>query len=935
MRQGSLGGGDGGEFEQSPPRVAAGSDGPPSLHTSAVVRLEGLSRVRSRPGEPGASTQVTTDSSEAARRESGPSFLVEASRALAVNHDARETLSIVAHLTLINLADLCVAVTVDSTGSLTQVVAADHDTANAELAREMRRLFPPDRDPPGSPLRECATGKARLIPDLSDTLLREAAHDDDHLNMLRRLGARSLIIVPLRARGRALGTILLARKAYGARFSSEDLELAEGFGARAALALDNAMLHRSEQQARRDAERTVERMARLQAVTAALSEAVTPSAVADVFVRQGTAAVGASGGFVRLLTPDGRRLKLEATVGYSRQFRESYGSLPLTSPLPGAEVFRTSGERFFESAAAARTESLEFAREQAATVHEAIAFVPLLRADRPIGVLAFSFAEARTFEGDDRELMRTLANQCAQAVERARLYQKERQARTAVERAIEQSTHLQSLAADLAVALTCAEVADVVVRQGIASTAADAAALYLLSEDESTLEVVNGQGSDPGLIEGWRRLPSDANVPSTKALQSLEPVFIESKLDSVESTYARVRVGAHIPLVVSGRPVGVLFLGYTKPRRFPGTRRSFMLAFGRQCAQALSRAQLYEEALEGRSRISRLVERLQDGVISFDRHGRVVFLNSTAKRMLLPASLGEDGRAPKSWLGFPLRSFVADLFSSGEGVIEAQVVSRDDDSVFDVTGIRAERADTALVVVSDVSDRERRQRVEREFVANAAHELRTPLAAITSSIERLQAGAREIPAKRDRYLDHIQHESARLNRLASSLLVLARAQAREEEPRCEEIAIRTLLKEIVGEIEVSPEVELILDCPHELIARCNRDLLEHVVLNLVSNAARHTSRGSIRLRGHMGNHASVVIEVADTGAGIAPEDLKRIFDRFYRGSGGQGRPGFGLGLPIAKEAVTAIGGSLEIESDLGHGTIARVVLPGAPTPDLA
>jgi signal transduction histidine kinase len=107
------------------------------------------------------------------------------------------------------------------------------------------------------------------------------------------------------------------------------------------------------------------------------------------------------------------------------------------------------------------------------------------------------------------------------------------------------------------------------------------------------------------------------------------------------------------------------------------------------------------------------------------------------------------------------------------------------------------------------------------------------------------------------------------------------------------------------------------------------------VLNLVSNAARHTSRGSIRLRGHMGNHASVVIEVADTGAGIAPEDLKRIFDRFYRGSGGQGRPGFGLGLPIAKEAVTAIGGSLEIESDLGHGTIARVVLPGAPTPDLA
>ena len=237
--------------------------------------------------------------------------------------------------------------------------------------------------------------------------------------------------------------------------------------------------------------------------------------------------------------------------------------------------------------------------------------------------------------------------------------------------------------------------------------------------------------------------------------------------------------------------------------------------------------------------------------------------------------------------------------------------------------------------MSDVSDRERRQRVEREFVANAAHELRTPLAAITSSIERLQAGAREIPGKRDRYLGHIEHESARLNRLASSLLVLARAQAREEEPRCEEIAIRVLLDEIVVEIEVAPEVELVVDCPHELIAHCNRDLLEHVLVNLVGNAARHTSRGSIRLSGQVEGSASVLIEVADTGVGMAPEDLNRIFDRFYRGPGGQGRLGFGLGLPIAKEAVTAIGGSLEIESQLGRGTIARVIVPAAPTPVLA
>ena len=119
------------------------------------------------------------------------------------------------------------------------------------------------------------------------------------------------------------------------------------------------------------------RISGLQAVTAALSRAVTPMAVAEVFVRQGAEAVGASGGFVRLLTDDGRKLKLEATVGYSKQFRDSYKSLPLTSALPGAEVFRTGGERYFESSAAAEAASPEFAREQAAIGHEAIAFVSL------------------------------------------------------------------------------------------------------------------------------------------------------------------------------------------------------------------------------------------------------------------------------------------------------------------------------------------------------------------------------------------------------------------------------------------------------------------------------------------------------------------------------------------------------------------------------
>ena len=885
---------------------------------------------------------IVHDIGDRKRRDDFQRFLVEASRLLAVNLDYRETLSRVAHLTLSDLADWClVEVPGATTDSVSQVAAAHRDPVKAELAREMRRRYPPNADRPDISLRVLTTGRAELIPTVSDALLKNTAQSADHLRMLRELGPKSLVVVPLRIGERTLGTILLARTRSGRCFNPEDLELAEDLGRRAALAIDNSTLHRSEQEARRRAEQAVMRISGLQAVTAALSRAVTPRAVAEVFVRQGAEAVGASGGFVRLLTRDGRTLELEATVGYSKQFKDSYKCLPLTSALPGAELFRTGGERYFESPAAAADASPEFAREQEATGHEAICFVALHAGDRRIGVMALSFANSRTFDDDDRELLRMLASQCSQALERARLYEAERHARAAAELAIEHTTRLQSLAADLAEALTPEQVAEVVVAQGIASVGADAGALQLLTDDAKMLEVIYGQGSDSRLIDDrWHRFPIELKLPSNDALHRLEPLFIESEKDLREN-YAHVagtrtnrhaRTGAHIPLVVSGRAIGVLFLGFTRPRRFSESQRAFVLALARQCAQALKRAQLYEAELEGRTRLSRLVERLHEGVVSVDRGGRVEFASSTAKHMLSSAALEEGRSVPEAWFGFPLRSLVTRLFEGDVRVVEAQVASQDGERVFDVTGIPAARTDAALLVITDVSEREQRRRAEREFIDNAAHELRTPLAAITSAIERLQSGARDVPEKRDRFLGHIQRESTRLNRLASSLLVLARAQTRDEEPRREEIRIAELIEDSVAGLELKHGVELVLDCPSDLVARSNRDLLEHALLNLASNAARHTGRGRICVRASAVCDGSTTIEISDTGSGIPRDELGRLFDRFYRGSGEKGRAGFGLGLPITKEAVEALGGRVEIDSVPGEGTTARIILPRVDIP---
>ena len=903
-----------------------------------------ITPVRNPSAEIVGASAVAHDISGRKRREEVQSFLAEASRLLAVNVDHYETLPEVASLTLLRIADGCIVEVADAAGMLTQVAIAHRVPEKVELMREMRRLYPPEADSGALVSRVLRTGKAELITDVSDRLLKNIARDSRHLRMLREFGTKSVIVVPLPVRGRALGTIMLTNGPSGRRFGAEDLALADDLAQRVALAIDNATLHESEQGARRKAERAAQRIGRLQAVTAALSGALTPAAVAEVLVGQGAAAVGADAGFVQILTPDGRELQLLAAMGMSEHFAHSYGNLPLTSALLGADVFRTGSERYFESAAAVRAASPEFAREHEAMGQEAIAFVPLHVQGKTIGVMALSFANPRTFDHDDRELLGTLAGQCAQALERARLYEAERQALAEAEEAIGRTARLQSLAAELAEALTPAQVAEVVVAHGMASIDADAGALQLLSDDGKMLEVVNGQGSDRTLIEaGWRRFSVDLELPTTAALHRLEPVFIESEQD-LRDNYSQVedyphvveswvglhaRAGAHIPLVLSGRPLGVLFLGFTRPRRFSESQRSFVLALGRQCAQALKRAQLYEAEFEERGKLSRLVERLHEGVVSVDRRGRVEFASSKAKQMLSAVSLAEGRRVPEAWLGFPLRSFAASLFEAGKDVVEAQVVSDDDERVFSVTGIPAARSESVLLVVTDVSDREHQRRAEREFVDNAAHELRTPLAAITSSIERLQAGARDVPERRDRFLGHIQQESTRLNRLASSLLVLARAQTREEEPRREQIALRGLIEELVGGLELKPGVELVIDCPPDLYARSNRDLLEHALLNLATNAVRHTARGRIQIRASVEDDRTVMIEVSDTGSGIPPEELDRLFDRFYRGPREEGRAGFGLGLPITKEAVEAIGGRVEIDSVAGEGTTARVALPRA------
>ena len=333
--------------------------------------------------------------------------------------------------------------------------------------------------------------------------------------------------------------------------------------------------------------------------------------------------------------------------------------------------------------------------------------------------------------------------------------------------------------------------------------------------------------------------------------------------------------------------------------------------------------------IEGeRDRLRMLLERLHEGVVTVDQHLVVQFANAEARR-LLGGRLAEGDQLPDPWESFSLREWVSDLFDSDGGLAQAHVrPSADEERALALVGIPAKpEGDTVLIVLDDLTEQERRELAQREFVSNAAHELRTPLTTIIGAVEVLQAGAKDDPVERDRFLKHIEREAARLARLAYALLALARAHAGQERPQLEPVPLAALLHEIAADLRPHDGVALEVDCPDDVAAQANREVLEQALRNLGENAVKHTPAGHVVLRAYAAG-TNVRIEVEDTGVGMDAETQRHVFDRFWRAED-RNPEGFGLGLAIVRQAVLSLDGRIELDSAPGKGTRVRIVLERA------
>ncbi len=237
-----------------------------------------------------------------------------------------------------------------------------------------------------------------------------------------------------------------------------------------------------------------------------------------------------------------------------------------------------------------------------------------------------------------------------------------------------------------------------------------------------------------------------------------------------------------------------------------------------------------------------------------------------------------------------------------------------------------------LVLMRDVTEAKRAEATRRDFVANASHELRTPVATIRMAAETLLAGAVADPTAARGFVEIVARHADRLTRLTRDLLDLSRLEAGQwpfEQRPVDLFAVARQVAELYASIAREKGLALEVAVAQGAVVRGDPRALEHVLVNLVDNAVKHTPAGSLSIgAARDGDHW--IVSVSDTGAGIDRHHLPRIFERFYRVDAGRARDqgGTGLGLSIVKHLAQGMGGEVGVESGAG-GSRFWVRLPAA------
>ncbi len=346
---------------------------------------------------------------------------------------------------------------------------------------------------------------------------------------------------------------------------------------------------------------------------------------------------------------------------------------------------------------------------------------------------------------------------------------------------------------------------------------------------------------------------------------------------------------------------------------------------------------MVRELRQEKRRIETILEGLGEAVLVTDPSGRIVLCNVAAEQVF--------GKQDEQLVGQTLvdgtqNAVLDDAFrhaleTGGTTTAEVQVLfPRHRVLEVTVTAVATEEPLGAVAVLHDVTELRRLESVRREFVANASHELQTPITAIKAMAETLLSGGKDDPAVADRFLRDLEGQAGRMGTLVRDLLDLATIEGGELHLESAEVNVSDVARSVAAQLKSLAEqrrVTVSLEVFEELAVFADWSALTRILSNLLDNAIKYTeSGGQAGIRG-VRSDDHVVITVWDTGLGIPSTDLSRVFERFYRVDKARSRElgGTGLGLSIVKHLVDALGGQISVQSRLGKGSEFTVTLPAS------
>lgn len=353
-----------------------------------------------------------------------------------------------------------------------------------------------------------------------------------------------------------------------------------------------------------------------------------------------------------------------------------------------------------------------------------------------------------------------------------------------------------------------------------------------------------------------------------------------------------------------------------------------------QVAAALDRTarrleEMFKELETSRNQFETLLNSIQDPVLAIAHDHKVLWRNR-AFGGLMPGlrvrdSLIETVRAPEV-----VQAVEESLASAGIRTIRA--VSVLPGRIFQCTV--APMPGGAVLVLHDISDMERLEKTRRDFIANVSHELRTPLTSITGYTETLLDSSAAGDGSTREFLEAIRRNASRMTRLTEDLLKLARVESGEWKLEIQDVTADALLREAYAALHNLAEQhgkQLIIESSSPLPVVADKEAIQQVFANLIENACKYAPAGTQIALGVSEQGNNVEFYVRDSGPGIAAEHHRRLFERFYRVDKDRSREagGTGLGLAIVKHIVLNHGGSVRVESELGHGSTFLFTLPTA------